>query len=207
MGCSQPELIDRTQPNYVKKTDLLDGQWYIKETIVDLPKTPGAPGVIGSGGKLEKIRWEVQENMLVGYRAYEVMPGIDPRVDPEKSKMGKTVFLDGTPYKGNPVYAYPIVSHFDRQRQYNASTGEQTNVLLENTDDRPWYEREFMRVDWSSNQILNNQNVTGPFDFLSGMLKTRVVTDRVLQVRSPRRRPECQRIEGDGHSSATPRVS
>jgi hypothetical protein len=31
VGCSQPELIDRTQPNYVKKSDLLDGQWYIKD--------------------------------------------------------------------------------------------------------------------------------------------------------------------------------
>ncbi len=178
VGCSQPELIDRTQPNYVKKTDLLDGQWYIKETIVDLPKTPGAPGVIGSGGKLEKIRWEVQENMLVGYRAYEVVPGADPRVDPVKSKIGDVRLRDGKPFKGNPVYAYPIVSHFDRQRQYNAATGEVSNVLVEDSADRPWYQREFMRVNWSSNQILNYQNVTGPFDFLSGMLKTRVVTDQ-----------------------------
>jgi len=178
VGCGQPELLDRTQPNYVKKSDLLDGQWYIKETIVDLPKTPGAPGVIGSGGELDKIRWEVQENMLVGYRTYEVVPGADPRVDPVKSKIGDVRFRDGKPFKGNPVFAYRITSHFDRQRQYNAATGEVTNVLVEDTADRPWYQRQYMRVDWANNQVLNYSNATGPFDFLSGMLKVRVVTDQ-----------------------------
>lgn len=178
VGCGQPELIDRTQPNYVKKADLLDGQWYIKETIVDLPKTPGAPGVIGAGGSLEKIRWEIQENLLVGYRSYEVVPGADPRVDPVKSKIGDVRFRDGRPFKGNPVYAYRITSHFDRQRQYNAATGEVTNVLQEDTTDRPWYQREYMRVDWANNQVENFEAVTGPFDFLRGMLKTRVVTDQ-----------------------------
>src|SRR5690606_28155648 len=32
-------------------------------------------------------------------------------------------------------------------------TGEQQNVIVENTSDRHWYERQFMRVDWSSNLI------------------------------------------------------
>ncbi|MBL8919372.1 MAG: zinc-dependent metalloprotease [Myxococcaceae bacterium] len=178
VGCGQPDIIDRTQPNYVKKADLLDGQWYIKETIVDTAKTPGAAGIIGSGGKLEKIRWEVQENMLVGYRSYEVVPGADPRVDPVKSKIGDVRMRDGKPFKGNPVYAYRITSHFDRQRQYNAATGEVTNVLVEDTLDRPWYQREYMRVDWANNQILSYSNLTGPFDFLNGVLKTRVVTDQ-----------------------------
>ena len=57
--------------------------------------------------------------------------------------------------KGNPVFAYKITSHFDRQRDYNPATGEQTNVLLENTTDRPWYQREYMRVDWRSNVAQN----------------------------------------------------
>ena len=153
-GCTAPPMLDRTQPNYFKKSDLLNGVWYIQGTVVDMPAN-GNVAVVGFGGDLEKVRWEIHEDMLVGYRAYEQIPGIDPRVDKEKSRVGKPVFLDGTPYKGSPVYAYPITKHFDRQREYNASTGEQTNVLLENTEDRPWYDREYIRVDWKANQLIN----------------------------------------------------
>lgn len=159
VGCAQPELVDRTQPNFVKKADLLDGQWYIKQTVVDVPKTPGAPTIVGAGSKLEKIRWEIQENMLVGYRTYEVVPGADPRVDPVKSKIGDVRLRDGKPFKGNPVFAYDITSHFDRQRDYNPSTGEVTNVLREDTADRPWYQREYMRVNWRANRIANFQTI------------------------------------------------
>jgi hypothetical protein len=35
-------------------------------------------------------------------------------------------------------------------------------VLVEDTADRPWYEREFMRVDWTTNQILNLENCNVP---------------------------------------------
>ncbi|MFZ5441493.1 MAG: zinc-dependent metalloprotease [Myxococcota bacterium] len=155
VACGQPTLIDRTQPNYIKKSELLDGTWYIQEFVVDTAKTPNSTATIGRGGEMEKIRWEIQEDLLVAYRAYEVIPGADPLVDREKSKLGKVVFRDGRPYKGNPVFAYRIQSHFDRQRQYNPATGEQSNVLVEDTQDRPWYEREFMRVNWQRNEVLN----------------------------------------------------
>lgn len=157
VGCGQPELIDRTQPNYVKKAEL-DGVWYIKETIVDAPKTPSGVATVGNGGKMEKIRWEVQEDLLVAYRSYEVVPGADPRVDRENSKLGNVIFQDGRPYKGNPVFAYKILSHFDRQREYNPATGEQNNVLLENTTDRPWYQRQYMRVSWGQNVAANAES-------------------------------------------------
>lgn len=161
VGCGQPELVDRTGPNYVKKSELLEGTWYIQESVIDAPKTPNGVATIGYGGKMEKVRWEVQEDMLVGYRSYEIVPGADPRVDRPNSKLGKVVFRDGRPYKGNPVFAYKIESHFDRQRQYNAATGEQTNVLVEDTQDRPWYEREYMRVDWSTSTVINYENCSG----------------------------------------------
>src|SRR5581483_3534735 len=44
-------------------------------------------------------------------------------------------------------------SHFDVKREYNAGTGEQTNVISENITDRPWYDRDYMRVDWSNNLV------------------------------------------------------
>lgn len=187
VGCGQPELIDRTQPNFIKKSDLLDGTWYIQETIVDAPKTPTGFGVIGYGGKMEKIRWEIQEDMLVAYRSYEIVPGADPRVDREKSKIGDVRFVDGRPYKGSPVFAYRIQSHFDRQRTYNPSTGEQSNVLVEDTQDRPWYEREYMRVNWAQNLVMNfDSDCTTPIGGLWGCrgnfdnfpLNLRYVTDQ-----------------------------
>lgn len=158
-GCGQPELIDRTQPNYMKKSDLLNGQWYIKETIVDGPKTPSSV-TAGFGGIEDKIFWEIQENQLVGYRAYEINPGADPRVDREKSRIGKVLFQNGKQYKGNAIVAYAIQSHFDRQRVYNPATGEQSNVLVEDSSDRPWYEREYMRVAWSRNLTANATGCT-----------------------------------------------
>ena len=52
---------------------------------------------------------------------------------------------------GLPLLIFAIYSHFDVKREYNAGTGEQTNVIAENTTDRPWEERQYMRVDWSTN--------------------------------------------------------
>ena len=166
-GCNSPEVIDRTQPNYTRKSDLLTGVWYIKEAVVEVPKTSPA-STIGYGGGLEKIRWEIHEDMLVGYRSYEFIPGLDPSIDHEASKIGNVVLkkkdADGKPlnYKGAPVFAYKISSHFDRQRGYNAATGELNNVLGEDTADRPWYERDFMRVAWGNNELQNYNNCTGP---------------------------------------------
>ena len=67
VGCYNPGIVDRTQPNYTKKSDLLDGQWYYKNTIVGSPNTASGARV-GFGGQLEKIRFEIQEILLVGYR-------------------------------------------------------------------------------------------------------------------------------------------
>src|SRR5437870_1679816 len=46
-----------------------------------------------------------------------------------------------------------IDSNFDIQREYDPKTGETTNVISENKQDRVWNEREFIRVDWSANQL------------------------------------------------------
>ena len=54
--------------------------------------------------------------------------------------------IEGADYKGSPVAVYPIIKHFDIIRDFNTSTGEQSNVLVENSSLKPWYEREYMRV-------------------------------------------------------------
>ena len=73
-------------------------------------------------------------------------------------------------FKGAPLVVFPIDSHFDIRYEYNSETGEKTNVLVENSEDLFWYEREFMRVDWGTTKVEN-------FSFsLGGLLEDVSVT-------------------------------
>jgi hypothetical protein len=139
MGCA-PDVgtIDRTQPNRLHKSQF-SGLWYTKSTIVD--SDPGAGAVDGYSSDLDKIRWEITEDKLIGYRSYEFLPYAEGLDDA------------GRDFFGAPVVAYAIESHFDVQRDYNPTTGVQNNVIVENTTDRPWFEREYIRVDWSKNVV------------------------------------------------------
>ena len=58
-------------------------------------------------------------------------------------------------YRGSPLLAFPITSHFDISYTYSTATGEKTNKRYENNSDRKWHDREFMRVQWGLNQLLN----------------------------------------------------
>lgn len=138
-GCA-PDVgtIDRTQPNAVHKSQFA-GLWYTKSTIVD--SDPASDAVDGYSSDMDKIRWEITESLLIGYRSYEFLPfaeGLD---------------VEGRDFFGAPVVAFRIQSHFDIQRDYNRSTGTQSNVIVENTTDRPWFEREYIRVDWTQNYV------------------------------------------------------
>lgn len=144
-GCSDVDPINRVQPDYIKKADLVGPdakkpyEWYIRNTVIETSRSNNFafPGV---QDELKRVRWDIEENHLVGRRAYEAVSGSDGHgADPKKND-------------GIVVASYPILRHFDLQRDYNRSTGEENNVVVENTD-RPWYEREYIRVDWSENQV------------------------------------------------------
>lgn len=156
-GCAQEVgTIDRTQPEALLKADF-DGEWYIRQTISDVPATSGM-FFIGYTLATEKIVWEITEDHLIGYRSYALIPGAD--TEAQLDAEGEWVTDGSDPdrrdenlFRDQPIVAYPILSHFDIQRQYNSSTGEQTNVLVENTTDRDWYDRDYFRVDWSTNVV------------------------------------------------------
>ncbi|MDP2342013.1 MAG: zinc-dependent metalloprotease [Deltaproteobacteria bacterium] len=132
-ACGEAIDINRVGPNVVAKT-ALQGEWYYRATIVD--KQFGTyDAFIGFEGGLERLKWEVTESQLIGYRSYERVPGTDP----------------SNPGEQNVVVQFPILSHFDIRRQYNPTNGAESNVIEENQIDRPWFEREFMRVGWNSN--------------------------------------------------------
>ena len=161
--------IDRTQPNKIKKS-FFTGEWYMRDTIVDVPFNT-AFTFIGEQTETSLVQWDIQQKYLIAYRTYEHNPGTESYVSHKTygtvcSKDGDVKVLgfnqdcpegyeleSKEAFQGTPVAAYAIQSHFDVQRQYNSSTGEQINVIVEDGSDRPWYEREYMRVDWSKNMI------------------------------------------------------
>jgi hypothetical protein len=148
---SERDPINRTQPNAIKKTTL-EGEWYFQQTVVDIPGTYSATFVGESNFQgMERVRFDVQEQWLYVRRSYERIK------DAEGGVAADGTSIDGRPYMGAVLAAYPITSHFDVRRAYNPTTGEEYNVVEENTTDRPWYQREFVRVDWSQNYATNFQ--------------------------------------------------
>lgn len=156
--------IDRTQPNALKKAffvgdKLLDSsddpEFYAQGTLIDVGYGAAQDGLFTStyAQPVSRIKWVIQENELVGRITYE-------RIDDSDGKGAGPASTDGV-----IAYVYPIISHFDIRRSYNPVTGEEINVIEENQSDRPWYEREYMRVDWSQNQNTDSYD----FDTLSQM--------------------------------------
>ena len=158
-GCNQAgEPIDRVQTKLVDK-DIFQGEWWVLETVVD---ADGDATSIGAGGSayifpggsgwtdyaldsgqspvIGKIRWVIDEKFLYAYRSYELIDG--------GNDDGRD---DG--FQGQPLAAFEIEDHVDIRREYSGLTGEEGNVRVENTSDRRWFERDFMRVDWSKNNI------------------------------------------------------
>ncbi|MCG8556379.1 MAG: hypothetical protein MJD61_13980 [Proteobacteria bacterium] len=156
-ACSQagPHIV-RVQTNLVDKA-VFDGTWWYATTVVDTDYDEAA--IFGSAGvfapfsgsmstdfgiedswTMARIRWVIDQNTLFAHRAHELVQGGNPDA--------------GAPrFKGQPLAAFTIEAHVDVRQDYNPLTGEGFNVLSENTSDRRWFERQFMRVDWSRNLV------------------------------------------------------
>lgn len=159
-GCAEKRpAINRVQPFAIQKSllvgdDLQDPadnpEFYALATLIDV----GGYGASQDGlftstyaQNLVRIKWQVTEDMLIGRLAYERIDGADGRGTGAATN------------NGTVVLAFPIEKHFDIVRAYNPTTGEKLNIWEENASDRPWYEREYMRVNWSKNQA------TDAYDF------------------------------------------
>ncbi len=175
MSCA-PDIgtVDRTQPNIIDKS-MFEGIWYYRSAITE--SAPEAGVTEGITSNMEKIRWDIQESRIIGYRSYEFVPYAEGLDD------------EGRDFFGAPVVAFAILSHFDVQRGYNATTGIQDNTIVENTTDRPWFERRYMRVDWTNN-IVGQPTIFGwgayPDGYLNGTpLKYYVQGDRETDIDRP----------------------
>lgn len=145
--------IDRTQPNKVDKS-ILHGEWYFRPTVIE---NSFNQGILFEGlmGTMERVRWDVREHELVAYRSYEVLEGAEDG-------------NGGVAFNGAPVAIFPIDSHFDVFREYNRATGEQSNVLYEDTAENPWWKRKYMRVQWGTNLLVHGYALAGAVQAFAG---------------------------------------
>jgi hypothetical protein len=166
---AEPPAVNQVQTNLVDKA-IFEGEWWYSSTAIDVSYDEAAifnsagafapfegsmstdygldynrsgPNVIGSptySFPIARIRWVIDEHYLFAYRSYELVAGGN---------------ADGRSpdYRGEPLAVFKIVDHVDTRKDYNPITGEKTNVTVENKTDRKWYERKYMRVDWSQNLI------------------------------------------------------
>lgn len=166
-GCaSERDDINRVQPNAIRKNDLVGDfrdpkaapEFYARSLILAVQRTN--PWVSdGLQDLTRRVRFEITEDFLIARNAYEYIQNSDGHGG-----------VKGQANKGNPVAMWPITSHFNIQRSYNQATGEKTNVIEENSSDVPWYEREYMRVDWSRN-LVQDPNQIFFWESFSGDLK------------------------------------
>lgn len=156
-GCAQArDPINRVQANALDKhffvgpslsdpTD--DPEFYMGNRIIDEPLGVGQGfWLFQSLGSLARIKWEIQETELIARLTYERVQNSDG-------------FGSQSTDNGQVVAMFRIQSHFDIKRDYNPQTGEELNIIVENTTDRPWYERESFRVDWSTNLVTDAYDI------------------------------------------------
>jgi hypothetical protein len=144
IGCAQQVGdIDRTQPNKIE-VSAFEGEWYYQQTVVDINAT-ALSAFPGLQGNLQRVRFFPEERQMVVRRAYEDVIGLDT------SEFNSIRSPDWD--AGAPVAVFPVISYFDVQRNYNPVTGEQQNVLIENNFDRPWFQRDWVRLDFTRNLV------------------------------------------------------
>lgn len=164
-GCDQERPpISRVQANALSKAIFVgedisdsadDPEFYYWATLVDVGYGATQSGLFTStyAQPVARIKWDIQENYLLARLSHELIDNTD----------GKGL---GNPTQdGVVVAAFAIKSHFDIQQEYNPTTGEQLNIVAENSTDRHWHERAYFRVDWSMNHNTSNYD----FDLLSAL--------------------------------------
>jgi len=151
-----------------------DPEFYWRNYVVDGAESQSLVGV-GSWSGVDRIHWQITEEYLVARKSYQLAKGYT-----YAPTDGPVVEHDEN---GVIVAAYRIEAHFDIRRLYNPSTGEETNVIVENSADQPWNARKYMRVDWSQNLI---DNPMWEDMFLGGVMGSIKVSPVAMYVSDPK---------------------
>ena len=136
-----------TERSAVDKTDelaldkrLFDGEFFVRQTIVDLPYTADY-AFIGESSSGKVIKWKITEDWLIAYSIWDKLTAVDTN---------EIVDVNET-----PIVAYPIAAHYDIVPSENPTTGEALPVLVANTD-RPWNERRYFSLATYSRSGVTN---------------------------------------------------
>ncbi len=151
---SERPPINRVQPNALQKSFFVGAklsdpsdnpEFYYRPTIVDVDYGADQQGLFTASyaQTMSRISFEITEDLLVARLTYERIADSTGNGTPNSPDQNA----------GQIVAAFKIESQFDIKRSYNPTTGEELNIIEENTTDSPWYARQYMRVDWSQNLI------------------------------------------------------
>jgi hypothetical protein len=164
--------INRVQPYAINKKYFIgedfkdnrdDPEWFTRTSVIDVGYGSEEdllfPSTIGQ--YVGRIKWQITEDHLIGRSTFERIEGTDGKGEVNFDSNGQAIGSET--HDGIVVASFRIQSHFDIVKSYNPTTGEEINVMEENSYDRPWYERQYMRVDWSSNESTTSYD----FDLLS----------------------------------------
>jgi hypothetical protein len=154
------EPINRVQPYALPKSFFIgedkvsaddNPEFWTQNTLINVGYGAAQDGLFTStyAQPMSRIKWQITEDMLIGRASYERIVGSD----------GLGTATGDETEDGNVAVAFGISSQFDIVNSYNSTTGEKLNVVEENNYDRPWYEREYIRVDFSKSLMNDN------FDF------------------------------------------
>ncbi|MCB9728004.1 MAG: hypothetical protein H6744_11960 [Deltaproteobacteria bacterium] len=178
-GCASPDTIDRVQPNLLDKS-MFSGEWYLLDTVV---KAPFASAYAFKGVQSDLLRgtWEIEQDYLYFYRTYEFVDGVEsqgiksdtdtPLLDEDGNPVtfqkqlpdGTTVTATRYVFRSSPLARFPISEHVDVRRSYNTLTGEESNVIVEDSDEKFWWERKSMRVDFGKDSGGSQARISGQF--------------------------------------------
>src|SRR5271154_3776934 len=108
-GCAGQGDVDRTQPDKVDKAIFFDAKgqpktFYFRQTYTGVPPTSNW-AFEGTQTDLQKIRFEITEKFLVGYRANDYAPG------------SENAFTGADNNTDTPEVMYNITSQFDVKRE------------------------------------------------------------------------------------------
>lgn len=129
------------------------GEWYMMKTVYEAPYESGFFNGQGGWPLGKKIRFEITKRYLYAFHA-------SPNVRNTESAV-------------TPVAAWPISSHFDIKPAINYSTGESSNVIIEEgRDGIPWYQRKYMRVHWERSLMSDWSDIIGTYYRWMGRIRT-----------------------------------
>jgi hypothetical protein len=166
VGCAaERDPINRVQLNAIPKSFLVgddytgaqdDPEFYARSMVIKVPYGESGSDFLmftNTINSMSKIKWQIQEDKLIGRVSFERIDGTDgqglaPKQDAERDPNKPLAQNDGV-----VVYAFKIEKQFDIRRDYNSTTGEESNVVVENDSDRAWVNRDYIRVDFSANMV------------------------------------------------------